>query len=103
MIGLNKKLIAIVENISSRSNNNDINVNMQSSFRDEIAFDSLNEVELIVELEDAFNIHIPDDFADEISSKVDCLNDLLPILKDKYGIFDIREERKEKIIEIEKK
>lgn len=98
MIGLEKKLISIVEKIVKHSGNSQTKiVSIDSSFIDELEFDSLNEIEFIMELEFEFDISIPDELAEEISNSVVTLKDILPVLKEKYGIFDIRKERKDKI------
>jgi acyl carrier protein len=102
MNGLNDKLIEIVLKISKKYDDA-ANINMYSNLKDDLDFDSLDEVEFIMDLENAFDIHIPDAFAEEIVDKIQCLNDLLPILKDKYDIYDIKAERKEKIVKIAKK
>lgn len=98
MIGLEKKLISIVEKIVRHSGNSQTKiVSMDSSFIDELEFDSLNEIEFIMELEFEFDISIPDELAEEMTNSVLILKDILPILREKYGIFDIKKDRKEKI------
>lgn len=43
-------------------------VNMESSFIDDLGADSLDIVELIMALEEEFNLEIPDEDAEKISS-----------------------------------
>jgi acyl carrier protein len=43
-------------------------ITLQSSFQDELAADSLDMVELIMEFEKEFNIAIPDDDAEKINT-----------------------------------
>lgn len=97
MIELNRKLIKIVDKIKKDDSNFVGIVTMNSNFKDELGFDSLDEVEFIMELELNFDITISDDFAEEMTNKIVFLKDVLPILKDKFGIFDVKQERKEKI------
>jgi acyl carrier protein len=49
-------------------------VNRESSFVDDLKADSLDVVELVMEFEDAFEITIPDDDYDKISTVGDAID-----------------------------
>ena len=46
----------------------DSQINMEASFVDDLGADSLDTVELIMELEEEFGIEIPDDDAEKITT-----------------------------------
>lgn len=64
--------------------------------------DSLDSVELIMEIEKEFDIQISDEHAEEILVEGFTLKDVKKDLEKSYGIFDIKERRKEKIDNINK-
>lgn len=49
-------------------------VNMESSFIDDLGADSLDIVELIMALEEEFNLEIPDEEAEKIATVGDVVN-----------------------------
>ncbi|MCM3665663.1 acyl carrier protein [Mesobacillus subterraneus] len=49
-------------------------VTLEASFKDDLGADSLDVVELVMELEDEFNMEISDDDAEKIASVGDAVN-----------------------------
>lgn len=49
-------------------------VKLESTFVEDLGADSLDQVELIMALEDEFNIEIPDEDAEKLKSVSDALN-----------------------------
>ncbi|HJV16913.1 MAG TPA: acyl carrier protein [Bacillales bacterium] len=49
-------------------------VNLEASFKDDLGADSLDVVELVMELEDEFDMEISDDDAEKISTVGDAVN-----------------------------
>lgn len=49
-------------------------VKLEASFRDDLGADSLDVVELVMELEDAFDMEISDEDAEKISTVGDAIN-----------------------------
>ncbi|MEH7882805.1 acyl carrier protein [Bacillus sp. JJ1609] len=49
-------------------------VTLEASFKDDLGADSLDVVELVMELEDEFNTEISDDDAEKIASVGDAVN-----------------------------
>nr|WP_202711299.1 acyl carrier protein [Sporosalibacterium faouarense] len=49
-------------------------INMDSSFQDDLDADSLDVVELIMAIEDEFDIEIPDEDAEKISTVKDAID-----------------------------
>lgn len=49
-------------------------INNTSSFVDDLGADSLDQVELVMAFEEAFNIEIPDDAAEKIATVQDAVN-----------------------------
>jgi len=73
----------------------DLNTEIES-----LMLDSLDEVEIVMNLENEFEINIDDYDAEKIMKDNLHIYDLKRILKEKYNIFDIKEDRKLKIINI---
>lgn len=55
-------------------------VTMDKSFKDDLGADSLDSVEIIMKLEDAFNIEIPDDAAETIATVGDAVNEIQKLI-----------------------
>lgn len=70
----------------------DLEINLDTKLDD---LDSLDKVQIIINLEEEFNILIEDDFAIDFEPKT--VRDLKVMLKEKYGISEVRDERKDKI------
>lgn len=49
-------------------------INMEASFKDDLGADSLDVVELVMELEDEFNLEISDEDAEKITSVGEVVN-----------------------------
>jgi acyl carrier protein len=49
-------------------------VNLEASFKDDLGADSLDVVELVMELEDEFDMEISDDDAEKIATVGDAVN-----------------------------
>jgi len=58
-------------------------VTLKSSFTDDLGADSLDNVELIMALEDEFDIEIPDEEAEKISTVQDAIKYIEEHLEDK--------------------
>lgn len=65
MADINSKVIAI---IVDKLGIEESEINMESSFTNDLGADSLDTVELIMEFEKEFNIAIPDDQAEKIGT-----------------------------------
>lgn len=65
MADINSKVIAI---IVDKLGVEESEINMESSFTNDLGADSLDTVELIMEFEKEFNIAIPDDQAEKIGT-----------------------------------
>ena len=51
-----------------------MDIRMESSFMNDLGADSLDTVELVLELEDAFGIEIPDEDAEDMHTVADVYN-----------------------------
>lgn len=80
-------------------NDRNLTVNINSNLFE--IMDSLDAVEFIMKIEKEFDIQIPDEDAERITYGNKTIKDIKNELKI-YGIIDIQEERKNKIINIEK-
>ena len=58
-------------------------VKPETSFINDLGADSLDTVELVMELEDAFDINIPDEEAEKIQTVGDAINYIIKINKEK--------------------
>ncbi len=58
-------------------------VKPETSFINDLGADSLDTVELVMELEDAFKINIPDEDAEKIQTVGDAINYIIKINKEK--------------------
>ncbi len=60
--------------IADRLNVDEAAVTMEASFKDDLGADSLDLVELVMELEDEFDIEIADEEAEKIATVGDVIN-----------------------------
>lgn len=60
--------------IADRLNVDEAAVTMEASFKDDLGADSLDLVELVMELEDEFDIEIADEEAEKIATVGDVMN-----------------------------
>ena len=75
------KLVEILEDFLSIQAQD---LSPDTSFKDDLALDSLDLYELVVILEEEFNVQIP---SDRLSSEIDTIEDLIRILKE-LGVED---------------
>ena len=61
-------------------------VNMDSSFVDDLGADSLDQVELVLALEEEFDISIPDEEAEKITTVTQAINKIESALTEKTGL-----------------
>lgn len=66
-------MVRIKDIINERFNTSSVNINLEMDLRTDLAIDSLDAVELIVELENEFKINITDDEADKLFSVGDVI------------------------------
>lgn len=71
----------IKEIVSTQFNVEDKNVNLETSFRDDLNADSLDLVELIMALEDEFGLEIEDEDLDSIKT----IGDAMEYIKNNLG------------------
>lgn len=77
---LTKKLIEI---ISTQFNVNEKDINLETSFKDDLNADSLDLVELIMALEDEFDLEFDDEDVDNIKTIGDAKNYIKTIIDNK--------------------
>lgn len=101
-VNINKKILSIFEDyrIYLDEANKDIDINFDT-YVDIFGFDSLDMVEIVINLENAFDIQMEDIYVEETFSKMKTIGDIRNELKKSFGIFDICEERRDKINNIE--
>lgn len=58
----------IIDIISTQFNINEKDINLDTSFKDDLNADSLDLVELVMALEDEFNLEIEDEYIDIIKT-----------------------------------
>ncbi len=75
-----KTLVAI---ISEKLGKDEKDITDNSTFTTDLGADSLDVVELIMEMEKAFNISIPDDDAEKISTVGDAINYIMSKIQNK--------------------
>lgn len=75
------KLVEILEDFLSIQAQD---LSPDTSFKDDLALDSLDLYELVVILEEEFNVEIP---SNRLSSEIDTIEDLIRILKE-LGVED---------------
>ncbi|MBM4168064.1 MAG: acyl carrier protein [Ignavibacteria bacterium] len=64
----------VKEIIVSKLGVDEAQITLQASFTNDLGADSLDTVELVMEFEKAFNIQIPDEDAEKISTVGDAVN-----------------------------
>lgn len=67
-------LIKVQQIVAEQLSVDQADVKPGSSFADDLGADSLDTVELVMALEEAFNIEIPDDAAEKIATVQDAVN-----------------------------
>ncbi|MEW5883846.1 MAG: acyl carrier protein [Armatimonadota bacterium] len=72
---------AVVEQLDVREEE----ITEESTFVQDLGADSLEVVEIVMALEEAFNIEIPDDEVDQIKTVGDAVNFIESKLKEKAG------------------
>jgi acyl carrier protein len=71
MADIDKK---VKEIIVSKLGVDEAQITMEASFTNDLGADSLDTVELVMEFEKAFNVQIPDEDAEKISTVGDAVN-----------------------------
>ena len=74
MTNLSTVLERVTKVIVDRLGVDESEVKMEASFRDDLGADSLDVVELVMELEDEFEMEISDDEAEKISTVGDAVS-----------------------------
>ncbi len=64
----------LIEMVAQSMGIDEMDVKMESNFMNDLGADSLDTVELILELEDEFGIEIPDDQAENMHTVADVYN-----------------------------
>ena len=64
----------VVEIINERLGSPDKTISEETTFVNDLGADSLDQVELVMELEDAFDLNIPDEEAENIQTVGDAIN-----------------------------
>lgn len=94
---LNNMIIDIIMELFRKNSKDDIenlDIQLETNLYD-LGLDSLDQVELVIDIENKFDIAIPDDDLDDLNDwKV---KDIISYLKEKYDIVDIRQERYDKL------
>lgn len=94
-------LLKIIGSLDGIKNSSGFPITLDSNLIN-LDLDSLDKIDIIMQCERNFDININDTDAVTILSKIVTINDLKNILRDKYKIFDLKKERKDKIIKINK-
>jgi acyl carrier protein len=69
--GIKQRVIDIIcEQLNAKSDD----INLEASFIDDLGADSLDIVELVMAMEDAFSLEIPDDEAEKIQTVKDAIH-----------------------------
>lgn len=70
----------VIELISTQFNLDESDVNLETSFKDDLNADSLDLVELIMALEDEFNLEVEDEDVDSIKTVGDAVDYIKELL-----------------------
>lgn len=65
---------SVIKIVAEQLDLNPSEVSLESSFRDDLGADSLGTVQLIMAFEDTFNIEIPDEDAEKITTVQEALD-----------------------------
>lgn len=71
----------VIEIIKKQLNLNNVEISEDTSFKDDLAIDSLDLAELIMAFEDEFGIEIDSKECEEIDSKIKTVGDAVELLK----------------------
>jgi acyl carrier protein len=64
----------VIDIIAERMNQDRSKITREMNFQDDLNADSLDQVELVMELEEAFDIEIPDEQAEKIKTVADAID-----------------------------
>lgn len=74
----------LIEMVAQNLGIDQMDVQMESNFLNDLGADSLDTVELVLELEDEFGIDIPDDQAEKLLTVGDVYSYLDNVVDDRY-------------------
>lgn len=74
----------LIEMVAQNLGIDEMDVQMESNFLNDLGADSLDTVELVLELEDEFGIDIPDDQAEKLLTVGDVYSYLDNVVDDRY-------------------
>lgn len=66
--------VKVIDIIAEKMGQDRSKITKDMSFADDLNADSLDQVELVMELEEAFDIEIPDEQAEKIKTVADAIN-----------------------------
>ena len=72
----------VVEIVAQQMGHDKANITREMSFTDDLNADSLDQVELVMELEEAFETDIPDEQAEKIKT----VGDAIEFIKQQHGV-----------------
>lgn len=98
--GLNNMIMDCFKELFERNSIDGFeNIDLDTNLKD-LGLDSLDQVELVIDMENKFDIAIPDNDLDNLSDFT--IKDISLYLKEKFDIVDIKQERHDKLDEITK-
>ena len=74
----------LVEMVAQSLGIDEMDIQMESHFINDLGADSLDTVELVLELEDEFGINIPDEETDQLNTVGDVYSYLDNVVDDRY-------------------
>ena len=74
----------LVEMVAQSLGIDEMDIQMESNFINDLGADSLDTVELVLELEDEFGINIPDEETDQLNTVGDVYSYLDNVVDDRY-------------------